>query len=153
VEQPHSTQDKLLNATQQKHLLVTLKHADQVLSEIEHVLDTNGPRPLFDGHKCDFSPGDAQEILQGITELRGHMAVVLERFGVTIPATRVGALHSIETSFDHIDNELEELRPHSMRGYGALAPAAGKCLETTIEELQTLVRRTRSYVRQRRAEK
>lgn len=152
MEQSHSTQDKLLNTTQQKHLLVTLKHADHMLSEIEHVLDANGPRSLFGGHKCDFAPGDAHEILRGIADLRSHMAAVLERFGVAIPAPRIGALHSIEASLDHIDNEMEELGPHAMRGYGALAPAAGKCLETTIDELQALVRRTRSYVRQRRAQ-
>lgn len=149
----HSTEDQLLNSTQQKHLLVTLKHADHTLSEIEQVLDTGGPAPLFAGHQCDFSPGDAQEILRGIHDLRLHMAAALERFGVAVPAARIGALHSIETSLDHIDHELEELGPHAMRGYGALAPAAGEHLESTIEELQTIVRRTRGYVRKRRADR
>jgi hypothetical protein len=151
VKTSHSTEDQLLNTTQQKHLLVTLKHADHTLSEIEHVLDTSGPEPLFAGHQCDFSPGDVHEILKGIHDLRVQMAAALERFGVAVPAARIGALHSIETSLDHIDHELEELAPHAMRGYGALAPAAGEHLESTIDELQTLVRRTRGYVRKRRA--
>src|SRR5947209_2797358 len=47
MEQPHSTQDQLLNATQRKHLLVTLKHADSMLLEIERVLDSSETRSLL----------------------------------------------------------------------------------------------------------
>lgn len=148
----HSTEDQLLNATQRKHMLVTLKHTDHMLSEIEHILDTTGPAPLLSGHKCDFTPLDAQEILRGIHDLRVQMKAVLDRFGIQLPAPRIGALHAIETGLDHIDNELVELGPHSMRGYGALTPAAGQSLETTIEELQALVRRTRNYVRKKKPE-
>lgn len=124
-----------------------------MLSEIERVLDASETRSLLNGHRCDFEADDAHQVQRGIDELRSHMAVVLERFGVAIPAPRIGALHSVETSLDHIDNELEELGPHSMKGYGALAPGAGSSLETAIEELQAIVRKTRAFVRKRRAQR
>lgn len=147
VEQPGSIPDGLLSSTQQKHLLGVMKHADQMLTEIEHILDSGRSSPLIVRHTCDFEMSQAREIHSGIAELRAHMAHVLAQSGIKIPDPHIGGMHTIASTLDYIDIELEELQPRAMKAYGEVSPAGGKHLETTVRDLKTIVRRILSHAR------
>lgn len=147
VEQPGTIPDGVLSSTQQKHLLGVMKHADQMLTEIEHILDSERSSPLIARHTCDFAPPEAREIRSGIAELRAHMAAILEQSGIQIPEPHIGGMHTIASTLDYIDIELEELQPRAMRAYGEVSPAGGRHLETTVRELKAIVRRILSHAR------
>jgi len=132
-------------------MLVTLKYADQLLSEIEQILGPNESEALFPKYIFDIGPQESQDVRDGIAVLRKQMASALERYEIPIPAPHIGALHAVTTDLDYIDMELEELGPRSMRAYGELAAGAGKELEALVQELQAAVRRMLAYLRQRSA--
>jgi hypothetical protein len=147
VEQSGTLPDGLLSTTQQKHLLGVMKHADQMLTEIEHILDSERLRPLIARHTRDFDPRAAREIQSGIAEFRERMAGILAQAGIMIPEPHIGGLHTIASTLDYIDIELEELQPRAMRAYGEVSPAGGKHLEATVRELKAIVRRILRHAR------
>src|SRR5258708_22007169 len=142
VEQPGTIPDGLLSATQQKHLLGVIKHADQMLTEIEHILDSERSSPLIARQTCDFEPPEAREIRSGIAELRAHMAAVLEQSGIKIPEPHIGGMHTIASTLDYIDIELEELRPRAKRAYGRVSPAGMQHLGNTVGDIKGIAHRT-----------
>ena len=152
MEQSGTTPVELLTATQRKHLLGVIKHADQMLTEIEQILDSERFIPLIGRHARDFEPGDALQVRSGIVELRVHMAAVLERSGIGIPEPHIGGMHTVASTLDYIDIELEELRPRAMRAYGEVSPAGAKHLDAAVDELKAMVRRILSHARPGKAQ-
>lgn len=142
-------QDETLNSPQKNHFLVTLKYADQLLVEIEHILHSGRSEPLFPRYVPDFGPQDAEKITAGIAKFRKQMERALQALAITTVTSEIGALRAIATNLDYIDMELENLGPRAMRAYGELSPAAAEGLEAIVRDLQAVLRELLGYVRQR----
>ena len=141
--------DELLNSPQRNHFLVTLKYADQLLVEIEHILQPANSECLFPRYIADFGPEDVEKITAALAEFREQMEIALRNMQISAAPGEIGALHAIATNLDYIDMELENLGPQATRAYGELGPEAAAKLEDTVRSLQSALRPILSYVRQK----
>ena len=149
MNDPGPPKPELLSAPQRNHFLVTLKYADQLLSEVEQILRPTGSEPLFPRYASDLSPEEVESIETGIAGFRKQMIEVLQGLGIPLPSNQIGAMHAITTNLDYIEMELENLNARGMRAYGELSPAAAQQLEGTLADLKAVLHRLLEYVRQR----
>lgn len=140
---------ELLSAPQRNHFLVTLKYADQLLSEVEQILRPSGSEPLFPRYANDLSSDEVESIESGITAFRQQMVQVLQGLGIPLPSNQIGAVRAITTNLDYIETELENLNAGGMRAYGALSSAAAQQVEQALADLKAVLKRLLDYVRER----
>lgn len=148
VKDADSAHDEILNPSQKNHFLVTLKYADQLLSEIEQILNPGASQPLFPRFIHDVTPEDVQQIRAGITEFRNEMTSALQRLGISPSSAQISALHATTTNLDYVDMELEDLGPRAMRAYGEVTPLSADQIKEVRAKLQIVLRRLMEYVRQ-----
>lgn len=146
-------QESPLNSPQRNHFLVTLKYADQLLVEIEHILRPGNAGSLFPRYVPDVEPHDIGRITAGIADFRKAMEKALQDLAVASAPSEIGALHAISTNLDYIDMELGNLGPQATRAYGEVPPETASKLESTVRDLQAALQEILSYVRRREAEK
>ncbi len=138
----------VLNPYQERHLQTALHEADRLLSDIEQALNSAESKSPFPKYVVDFTPAQRKTIEDYIGRIRMRLVRVLENQNIepespSIPATR--AIHSAPT---FIDIAVEELKPHYMRGYGEVPPAAAAELNGIVGELSALVQQLDRYVTQ-----
>jgi GTP-binding protein EngB required for normal cell division len=124
-----------LNASQQHRLIVTCQYVDRLLGDLERVFieaDANSP---FGRYTSDLAPAEKRLVHDYIARLRTQLARMLDTQGLSPTPQRVGLRHSLLTLLTFVDIAVEELKPHYMRGYGAVAPEAAAALNGIAEEL------------------
>jgi hypothetical protein len=141
--------DELLNSPQRNHFLVTLRYADQLLVDIEHILQPANSESLFPRYVADFGPEDVEKITTALADFRKQMSSALHSLAIRAAPGEISALHAIATNLDYIDMELENLGPQATRAYGELGAEAAAKLEEAVRSLQSALRPILSYVRQR----
>lgn len=128
-----------LNASQRQRLLITCKHIDTLLDDIEATLNSTGSKTVFPNYIDDVTQEQRQTIEECIARVRGRLLHVLSRQSLAPEEPRISALHSIQVNLTFIDVAITELGPRYMRGYGAVSEKGAADLDGIVEELQEAV--------------
>ena len=83
----------------------------------------------------DLAPAEQRLVHDYIARLRTQLVRMLDGQGLPPAPRRFGLRHSLLTHLTFVDVAVEELKPHHMRGYGAVAPEAAAALNGIVEEL------------------
>ena len=107
---------ELLNESQQRRLLASAEHADELLSHIEEILSVAESRAAFPQYRPDVSLPQAKLIRNHILRFRNHLTRVLGAVGVTHPGPRFGALRSIRVTLSFVRVSVQDMAPEHLRG-------------------------------------
>lgn len=133
-----------LNEPQQRRVVVTFRHVDKLLQEIENIV-TATPSP-FARYHCELSPEAREAMAALVASLRQQLLSGLERLGVPLDPSHGDAVFAVRTMLTYAKMALEELRPECMGGYGTVPPKAAAALTTTVDNLSEAVRRFEQQV-------
>jgi len=128
--------------------LVTCKHIDKLLGNIEETLDAAASRNVFPGYVGDITPQQRKTIENCIARLRGQLLQVLARQSLAPEEPRISASHAIHVGLTFIEIAIAELAPHYMRGYGPVSEQGAADLQGAIAELQSTVKELHRYLLQ-----
>ncbi|HLI63551.1 MAG TPA: hypothetical protein VKV05_09130 [Terriglobales bacterium] len=128
-----------LNASQRQRLLITCKHIDKLLGDIEATLNAAGTNTIFPNYVNDVTPAQRRTIEEYIAHVRDRLLEVLARQSLAPEEPRISARHSIQVNLTFIDIAITELAPRHMRGYGAVSQEGAADLNGIVEELQAAV--------------
>ena len=137
-----------LNEPQQRHLLVSCRHVDTLLSSIEAILSASRSSSPFPRYRTALTPVQARLAADYLARIRSRLVHVLESQGIPIPPPQVDALYAIRTTLTFADNAVEELRPEYMRGYGNMPGAVQADMDGVVDELRTVLLRLDEYLAQ-----
>lgn len=135
-----------LSEPQKRRLLSELKHADNLLADIEAVLTASSSKAAFPKYRAELSPRQVKIIQDYVSRLRSQMLRVAEAFGIERGEPPFGAVHSIRTILAFLDIAFQELRPKHMRGYGEIPAESVAHLNGLADELQSIVARMDAYL-------
>jgi GTP-binding protein EngB required for normal cell division len=139
---------RVLNESQQRHLLINVQHADKLLSEIEDILIAASSKSPFPKYQVDVTPAQAKVVQDYIARIRAQMLRVLESQQIAVPGPQFGAIHSIRVTLAFVRIALTEIGPKYMRGYGEVPESAVAELNGLVTELNTLVDKLNAYLAQ-----
>ncbi len=126
-----------LNSSQRQHLLITCKHIDGLLGDIEATLNAAASKSIFPSYVSDVTPLQRKTIEESIARLRDHLLQVLAGQSLAPPEQHISALHSIHVGLTFVDIAIAELDPRYMRGYGPVSEQGAADLHRVMAELQS----------------
>ncbi len=135
-----------LNPSQRHRFMITCKHIDKLLGDIEQTLNASASRSVFPGYVEDIAPQQRKTIEDYIARLRGQLLQVLAGQSLAPEEPRISASHAIDVGLTFIEIAIAELAPHYMRGYGPVSAQGATDLEGVIKELQSTVKELHRYV-------
>lgn len=134
-----------MNDNHQRHLLVTFRHIDNLLSEAEHVLATAGSASPFAEYTQDSTPVQRKVVHDYIQRVREAMRRGMGDLNLPRPAPVCGALWSARGHITFARIAVAEMEPKRMRGYGALSEADSKAIDGVVAELNAALERLAAY--------
>lgn len=135
-----------LNASQRQRLLVTCKHIDKQLSDIEATLNAAASRSVFPSYAGDVALIQRKTIEDYIARIRGQLLQVLAGQSLAPEQPRTSTAHSINVNLTFIDIAIAELAPHHMRGYGPISEEGAADLNGIVAELESAVKELTQYI-------
>ncbi len=135
-----------LNASQRQRLLITCKHIDKLLSDIEATLDAAASKSVFPGYVEDISPIERKTIGDCIARVRRQLLQVLASQSLAPEPPHISAAHSISVNLTFIDIAIAELAPRYMRGYGPVSEKGAADLNGIVAELESSVKQLAQYI-------
>ncbi len=144
MREHHST----LNPNQRQRLLVTCKHIDKLLGDVEETLNAAASKGVFPDYIGDVTPRQRKTIEDYIAQLRGQLLQVLARQSLAPEEPRISAAHAIHVDLTFIEIAIAELAPHYMRGYGPVSEQGATDLRGVMAELQSTVKELHGYLLQ-----
>jgi hypothetical protein len=136
-----------LNEPQQRRLIITCKYIDSLLCDIENALRSTASQSPFPRYVVDVTPAQAREIEDHIRRLRAQLLRTLDWQQMKPEPPEVEVTRLIATDLAFIDIAIEELKPKHLRGCGAVPADAVDELNTTINDLSSIVKDMESFVR------
>ncbi len=128
-----------LNDAQQRRLIITCKYIDGLLCDIEHALHAAESESPFPHYVADVTPAQMRLIEDHIRRLRVQLLKTLDWQHMKPEPPEIPMSRLVITSFGFADIAIEELRPRSMRGCGAVPEDAIDGLNQNVEELCSMV--------------
>ncbi len=135
-----------LNASQRQRLLITCKHIDKLLGDIEATLNAAASNSVFPSYVGDISPIQRKTIEDYIARMRGQLLQVLAGQSLAAEQPHISASHSVRVNLTFIDIAIAELAPHYMRGYGSVSEEGAADLNGIVAELESAVKELTQYV-------
>jgi len=135
-----------MNDNHQRHLLVTFRHIDNLLSEAERVLATAGSASPFAECTQDSTPVQRKVIHDYLQRVREAMAHAMADLSLPRPAPICGALWAARGHISFASIAVAEMEPQGMRGYGALSEADAKAIDGVVAELNAAPERLVAYL-------
>ena len=142
----HPPSDSELNEHQQRRLVVTCQHVDRLLADLERSFTEAHSTSPFGRYANDLAPAEQRLVHDYLARLRAQLLRMLDGQGLSPTPRRIGVRHSILTHLAYVDVAVEELKPHYMRGYGAVAPEAAAALNGIVEELHGTIGQLSQYL-------
>lgn len=137
-----------LNPSQRQRLLVTCKHIDNLLDDIEATLNTTGSKSAFPAYVDDVSAAQRAVIEGAIAGMRRQLLQVLATQSLGPEMPTISAAHSINVNLTFVEIAIAELAPHYMRGYGPVSEEGAADLKIIVDELQSSVEALRGCLPQ-----
>lgn len=129
-----------LNPSQRQRLMVSCKHIDRLLGDIEATLNIAASHSVFPNYANDIGSDERQAIERHVAKLRSQLVGILADQSLAPEAPQISASHSIYVGLTFIEIAIAELAPEHMRGYGPVSPEGAQDLNAVIAELQSAVR-------------
>ena len=126
-----------LNSSQRQHLLITCKHIDGLLGDIEETLNAAASKSIFPSYVGDIAPSQRKTIEDYIALLRDQPPAGPGRQSLPPPEPHISALHSIHVGLTFVEIAIAELDPRYMRGYGPVSEQGAADLHRVMAELQS----------------
>lgn len=140
-----------LNGAQRRRLLITCKHIDKLLGDIEATLNAAASKTVFPTYVNDVTAAQRKTIEDYIARVRGQLLQVVAGESLSPELPRIPAAHSIHVNLTFVDIAVAELAPHYMRGYGPVSEEGAADLNGIVAELQSAIKELKRYVLQPRA--
>jgi GTP-binding protein EngB required for normal cell division/cell division septum initiation protein DivIVA len=134
-----------MNDNHQRHLLVTFRHIDNLLSEAERVLATAGSASPFAEYTQDSTPVQRKVVHDYIQRVRAAMRRGMGDLNLPRPAPVCGALWAARGHITFASIAVAEMEPKRMRGYGALTEADSRAIDGVVAELNAALGRLAAY--------
>lgn len=122
-----------MNENHQRHLLVTLRHLDHLLSGAEQALA--GSLSPFAEYTQDSTPVQRQVVHDHIERVRATLLRVLADLELPRPAPVCGALWAARGQITFASIAIAEMEPKRLHGYGALSESDTRKVERAVAEL------------------
>jgi GTP-binding protein EngB required for normal cell division/ElaB/YqjD/DUF883 family membrane-anchored ribosome-binding protein len=133
-----------LNEHQVRHVLATFARVDGLLQDIERLVrEELSP---FANERPDVAPDEARLLRAFVAQARARMLAALDHLGIPRPAPATSARWSAGTALTFADIALSEVTESTLRGYGALDPAAGAELVALAADLRALMARGKALL-------
>ena len=145
-------QNTSLNSSQRQHLLITCKHIDGLLGDIETTLNAASSKSIFPSYVGDIAPSQRRPIEDYIARLRDQLLQVLASQSMAPPEPHISALHSIHVGFTFVEIAIAELDPRYMRGYGPVSEQGAADLYSVMAELQSAAKQMHRFILQPRSD-
>lgn len=136
-----------LDERRKRLLLMTFRHLDKMLSEIDRRAEGKGSSSPLSDRYTELDPEKKEAIQRYAARLRETMCRILEEKGIPIDVPSFETIHSIHTSLIFMDISAEEIRPKYMRGYGELTREAADELDAVATELQGLLKQMQAVLK------
>jgi|GEM_PF-162251 len=137
-----------MNENHQRHLLVTFRHIDHLLSEAERVLASAGSASPFAEYTQDSTPVQRKVIHDYIQRVREAMAHAMAELHLPRPAPVCGALWAARGHVGFASIAVAEIEPKRMTGYGPLTETDREALDRVVAELNAALDRLAAYLDQ-----
>jgi GTP-binding protein EngB required for normal cell division len=137
-----------LNASQRQHLLITCRHIDKLLGDVEATLSAAASKTVFPNYVSEITPVQRKTIEDYVARVRGQLLQVLAGQSLVPEQPRGSAVHSIHVNLTFVEIAIAELAPHYMRGYGPVSPEGAADLNGIVAELQSAIKELMRYVLQ-----
>jgi hypothetical protein len=136
-----------LNDAQRRRLASTCKYIDRLLLDIEHALHPAASQTLFPRYVVDMDAAHIRALEDQIRRFRLQLlrALAWQHMKPEAPESPVTGL--LITNLAFVENAIEELKPHYMRGYGAISGDAEDDLNGIIDELRSMAQGMEEYLR------
>lgn len=141
--------DPSLNEYQLRALLVSCRHIDKLLGEIEGVLSSSRSGLAFPKYFDDLSPLQHNIVDDYIRRTRTDILRIAAEQGIVPETEKISASHSIHATMTFIEIAIEELSPDKMRGYGPMSKAGAADLNGLVQRLHASAQQLHQYVLQR----
>jgi hypothetical protein len=137
-----------LNEHQQSRLRVTCQYIDKLLSDMEDILHAATSSSPFPRYLVDLNPAQVRLIEDHIRRLRSQLLHSLKWQQMKPSPPEIPATRAVLTNLTFVDIAIEELKPHYMRGFGAVPDDAVSELNGIVHELRSLVTGMERYLKQ-----
>ena len=138
---PASRTESCLTEHQQRRILSSFRHIDQLLSECESAIAGGRGSSLFGRYTQDLAPDQREALLGGIGRIRDTMRRILDELGIAPPAPESCVSWAIRTNLTLLNNvTIEELGARYMQGYGRVTEKAAAVLDDIRSRLQSQMR-------------
>jgi GTP-binding protein EngB required for normal cell division len=138
-----------LNENQVRRVLSSFSYVGDLLKSIE-ALTHPDPSP-FARERPDLSQDEARLLLSFVSLAWTRMLAALDRLGIPRPEQSLSARRSVSTALLFAEDALSELDARSLKGFGAVDPAAGEEITALSADLQNLMRRGAALLREEEA--
>lgn len=128
-----------LNASQRQRLLITCKHIDKLLGDVEATLNAAASKTVFSVYVSDISPSQQSAIEDYVGRIRRQLLQVLATQSLAPEPPHISAAHSVHVNLTFIEIAIAELAPQYMRGYGPVSQQGATDLNAIMAELQSSV--------------
>ena len=128
-----------LNASQRQRLLITCKHIDKLLEDIEATLNASASKSVFPNYTADLDSDERKTIEDYVARIRSQLLEVLASQSLVPEEPRISVTHSIYVNLKFIDIAVTELAPRHMQGYGPVSREGAADLERIVASLQISV--------------
>jgi len=135
-----------MNENHQRHLLVTFRHIDNLLSEAERILATAGSASPFAEFAQDSTPVQRKVIHDYIQRVREAMAHAMAELNLPRLNPVCGALWAARNHVTFAGIAVAEIEPKRMAGYGPLTEADCESLDRIVAELNAALDRLAAYL-------
>ena len=135
-----------MNDNHQRHLLVTFRHIDNLLSEAEHLLSSAGSASPFAEYTQDSTPVQRKVIQDYIQRIRSAMVQAMQDLALPQPRPVCGALWAARGQITFASIAIAEMESKPMRGYGALSDADCQAIDAIVAELNAALDRLAAYL-------
>jgi hypothetical protein len=129
-----------LNPSQRQRLLITCKHIDRLLGDIEATLNAATSRSVFPNYVGDISPVQRKTIEDYVARIREQLLQVLAGQSLAPERPHISAAHSVNVNLTFVDIAIAELAPRHMRGYGPVSDEGAADLDGIVAKLESTVK-------------
>jgi len=137
---PYNPQSETgLNDNHKRQLLVTFQYIDKILSEALNVLITSELSSPFNRYIPDSLPLQRKIIADYLASLRKIMIDALERHEIELPQPTTGSIWAFQTALMSARNNITELRPKYMHGYGHLSPDVAHDIDLLASKIDNIL--------------
>jgi GTP-binding protein EngB required for normal cell division len=137
-----------LNEHQQTRLRVTCQYIDKLLGDAEDILHAATSQSPFPRYIADITPAQIRVIEDHIRRLRSQLVRTLAWQQMRPAPPDIPATRAIRSNLNFVDIAIEELKPHYMRGFGAVPDDAVSELNGVVHELRALITGMERYLQE-----